>query len=410
MNIDLILTEWCYRLPKGYPTSAKDYEVLYDVLLETADVTPEYARQIVERAKGDIKEFINESLKISSVDNQFLASAIQSAGKVTEFEEFLKFLPTEADMLTLNFLNNLPKESCIEFASILYSIDTINEQSLSRINFRSGLMGQLYNLKPDGMGKGEILLSVLIQNSKIQGGGKTYDLEHAGQRYEIKDYSNPKKPNASIRLGTKGTVTRFRFWDEITMTFQRIAQLRGIDSPKFDLDKLLPESLLDAIRYLDGRKEFILAGNLNMTDKRYLDKFYQEANKISSDIKGYTNVILRGPNAVPLEMSIEPITDADGDAFVIRPIKDESQSLTYVNTELRRLKYVRNPYDLDRDMDAAVQASIGDLIFIVFRRDRINVTQDMRYVVVDAGKIRIIEKDVTPPENETDEPDIPGED
>ena len=140
-----------------------------------------------------------------------------------------------------------------------------------------------------------------------------------------------------------------------------------------------------------------------MTDKRYLDNFYQEANKISSDIKGYTNVILRGPNAVPLEMSIEPITDADGEAFVIRPIKDESQSLTYVNTEFRRLKYVRNPYDLDRDMDAAVQASIRDLIFIVFRRDHINVTQDMRYVVVDAGKIRIIEKDVTPPENETDQ-------
>ena len=67
------------------------------------------------------------------------------------------------------------------------------------------------------------------------------------------------------------------------------------------------------------------------------------------------------------------------------------------------MKYVRNPYDLDRDMDAAVQASIRDLIFIVFRRDHINVTQDMRYVVVDAGKIRIIEKDVTPPENETDQ-------
>lgn len=402
MNIDLILTEWCYRLPKGYPTSSKDYEILYDVILETCDCTPEYAREIVERAKGDIKNIINESLNISSIENQFLASSIQDAGKTAEFEQFLKFLPTEADMVTLNFLNNLSQESCIEFARMLYSIDMIDEQSLSRINFRTGLMGQLFNLKTDGMGKGEILLAALIQNSEIQGGGKSYDLEHAGQQYEVKDYSNPKKPNSSIRLGTKANVTRFRFWDEITMTFQRLAQLRGIDSPKFDLDKLLPEPLLDAIRYLDSRKEFILAGNLNMTDKRYLDKFYQEANKISSDIKGYTNVILRGPNAVPVEMSIEPITDASGDAFVIRPIKDESQSLIYINTELRRLKYVRNPYDLNRDMDAAVQACIQDLTFIVFRRNHINVTRDMRYVVVDAGKIRIIEKDVTPPENETD--------
>ncbi len=62
MNIDLILTEWCFRLPKGYPTSAKDYEVLYHVLIETAKVTPEHARQIVERAKGTVKDRITESV------------------------------------------------------------------------------------------------------------------------------------------------------------------------------------------------------------------------------------------------------------------------------------------------------------------------------------------------------------
>jgi hypothetical protein len=47
MNIDLILTEWCYRLPKGYPTNPKDYEVLYHVLLEIANISAEDARQIV---------------------------------------------------------------------------------------------------------------------------------------------------------------------------------------------------------------------------------------------------------------------------------------------------------------------------------------------------------------------------
>jgi hypothetical protein len=402
MNIDSILTEWCFRLPKGYPSKSKDYEVLYDVLIETCNCTTDQARQIVERAKGDIKRIVIESLEENSIENQFLASAIQRVNKTEAFKQFLNFLPVEADLVTLNFLNNLSQENSIEFANLLYSINTIDEQSLSKINFQSGLLGQLFNLRPGGMGKGEILLAALIQGSEIQGGGKSYDLEQAGQRYEVKDYSNPKKPNASIRLGTKGTVTRFKFWDEITMTFQRLAQLRGKDSPKFDLDKLLPEELLEAIRYLEDRKEFILAGNLNMTDKKYLDKFYVEANKISSDIQGYTNVILRGPNATPIEMSIEPITDASGDAFVIRPIKDESRSLVYINTELRRLKYVRDPYDLDRDMNAAVQATIQGLTFIVFRRDRINVTRDLRYVVVDSGKIRIIEKDVIPPENETD--------
>jgi hypothetical protein len=101
-------------------------------------------------------------------------------------------------------------------------------------------------------------------------------------------------------------------------------------------------------------------------------------------------------------MSIEPIEDASGEAFIIRPVRNESQNLTYVNTELRRLKYVRNPLDLDRDMDAAVKAIVNDVTFIVFRRDRINVTQDLRYAATDAGKIRIVEKDITPSE-ETNE-------
>jgi hypothetical protein len=267
---------------------------------------------------------------------------------------------------------------------------------LNTINFKSGLTGRLFEIRPPGLGKGEVLLTALIRDSFIQGGNVSYDLNVNGEKYEVKDYSNPKKPNASIRLGTKGTVTRFRFWNEITSTFQRLSQLRGIDSPKFDLDKLLPEPLLEAIRYLDSRRDVILAGNLGMKDKKYLDMFYQEANKLSSEIKGYTNVILRGPNAVPIEMSIEPLDDASGEAFVIRPIRDESQNLTYVNAELRRLKYVRNPLELERDMASAVEAIINDVTYIVFRPNRINVTQDLRYAATDAGKIRIVEKTIIP--------------
>jgi len=406
MNIDLILTEWCFRLPKGYPTAAKDYEVLYNVLIDTAKVTPEYARQIVEQAKGNVKDLIKESLDIGSIENQFLSKAVQEAGKENELAKFLSLLPIEAEMPTLKLLNSLSYEDSKQFASLLYSESDVSEQMLNTINFKSGLTGRLFEIRPPGLGKGEVLLAALIRDSFIQGGNVSYDLNVNGGKYEVKDYSNPKKPNASIRLGTKGTVTRFRFWNEITSTFQRLSQLRGIDSPKFDLDKLLPEPLLEAIRYLDSRRDVILAGNLGMKDKKYLDMFYQEANKLSSEIKGYTNVILRGPNAVPIEMSIEPLDDASGDAFVIRPIRDESQNLTYVNAELRRLKYVRNPLELERDMATAVEAIINDVTYIIFRPNRINVTQDLRYVVTDSGKVRIIEKTVTPDDTEDIEESI----
>ena len=396
MNIDSILTEWSYRLPNGYPTRAQDYEVLYDVLIETAKITPTEARQIVERAKGTVINSINEAIKIDSIENQFLLKAVSDVNKVEDLTKFLSLLPLEAEMVTLQFLNNLSNEQSQQFANLLYSETEVSEELLNSFNFKSGIYGEIFQLHKPGLGKGEILLATLVRDSYIQGGTVSYDLNVNGKKYEVKDYSNPDKPNASIRIGTKGTVTRFRFWDEIATTFQRLSQLRGIDTPKFDLDKLLPEPLLNAIYYLERRRDVILAGNLGIKDKTYLEQFYQEANKMGSEIKGYTNVILRGPNAIPIEMSIEPISDANGDSFVIRPIRDESQNLTYVNTELRRLKYVRNPLDLNKDMQEAVATIINDVTFIIFRRDRTNVTQDVRYAATDAGKIRIIEKDITP--------------
>ena len=395
MIIDSILTEWSYRLPKGYPTCSKDYEILYQVLLEYAKITPSEAQRIVERAQGLQTKVINESIQIDSIQNRILIDAVSEAGKVEEFRTFLNLLPTEADALTLKYLNKLSFEKSTEFANLLYSQNEINEQTINAVNYKTGVGAELFSLEPKGMGKGEIFLAVTFQGAQAQGGGQSYDLLSNNNQYEVKDYRIGK--SKSIRLGTKGSVTRFTFWDEITTTLKRIDQLRGtMENPKFDFHKYFHRELLDSVAYLDNRKEFILAGNLNMKDKLHLDQFYREANSLNTEIEGYTNVILRGPNATPIEMSIEPIQRA-GDKIVITPIQDGSQDITYISAELRRLKYVRLPSELDVDLQAAVNQIVGEsLLFIVFRRDRVNVTRDFRYVVIDAGKIRIIEKDVIP--------------
>ena len=393
MNIDLILTEWCYRLPKGYPTSVRDYEVLYHVLLEMSKITPDQARVIVERAKGNIKDTINESIQIDSIENQFLLKAIGEANKQEQFRQFLQLLPTEADTLTLKLLNKLSYEQASDFANLLYSQSTINEETVNAVNYKTGIGADLFNLEPKGMGRGEIFLAAAFSGAQAQGGGQSFDIMSNGQNFEVKDYRVGK--SKSIRLGTKGSVTRFKFWDEIITTLKRINQLRGtVENPKFDFQKYFDKPLLASIAYLDSRAEFIRAGNLNMKDKKYLDMFYTEANKLNNDIDGYTNVILRGPNATPIEMSIEPI-QRTGDKIILTPVQDGSQDITYINAELRRLEYVRNPAKLDVDLQEAVNQIIGnELTFIVFRKERVNVTRDFRYVVIDAGRIRIIEKDI----------------
>lgn len=394
MNIDLILTEWCYRLPKGYPTNPKDYEILYHVLLEVANISADDARQIVERAQGSNKHVIAEAIQFDSIENKMLEAAVVRAGKIDEFREFLGLLPTEANDITLKFLNNLRYDQCVQFASLLYSQNGVSEEALNTIDFRNGLSHDLFKLEPKGLGKGEILLATIINSSQINGGTISFDMTVNGQSYEIKDYTGGKGNAKSIRLGTKGSVTRFKFWDEIVTTLKRLDQLRGtMENPKFDFHKYFNEELLSSIAYLDDRRAFILAGNLNMKDKQFLMQFYREANALNSDIQGYTNVILRGPNATPIEMSIEPLTKTPDGNIVIKPISDGSQDITYINAELRRLKYVRVPEALETDLQEAVDSIVGnDLQFIVFRKDRIRVTRDFRYVVIDAGKIRIIEK------------------
>ena len=150
-----------------------------------------------------------------------------------------------------------------------------------------------------------------------------------------------------------------------------------------------------------------MSGKLNKQDKKILDLFYVKANQVTISVQGYTNVILRGPNETPIELSIQPIKQTNKDQFTITPIDDSSQDLTYVITELRRLKYVRNPSLLDVDLQNAVDSIVGnDLQFIVFRRDRVRLTNDFAYAVIDNGFIRIIEKALVSEYSEHDDLEI----
>lgn len=65
MTIESIITEWSYRLPKGYPTQSKDYKLLYDVILEMTNLSPLEAQHIVNRAQGITEGVITEQTEIT---------------------------------------------------------------------------------------------------------------------------------------------------------------------------------------------------------------------------------------------------------------------------------------------------------------------------------------------------------
>ena len=76
MNIDPILTEWQYRLPKGYPTTDSDYTILYDVLSEMTTFSHNDRNRIVNQAKG-LAPIVTESVEVETIENPVLIQILQ---------------------------------------------------------------------------------------------------------------------------------------------------------------------------------------------------------------------------------------------------------------------------------------------------------------------------------------------
>ena len=82
MTVKSILTEWTYRLPKGYPVEVKDYDVLREILDEMTDLPDSKKQSIVRQAQG-LSEADEEQAETESPNTmlQFSNSA--------QFEQFI---------------------------------------------------------------------------------------------------------------------------------------------------------------------------------------------------------------------------------------------------------------------------------------------------------------------------------
>lgn len=346
----------------------------------------------ISLTKEDIHGMINDALKKDTSKERMpisipksLQQKIIAAGKEIDFNTFTSNLPGGASSTAMSgFLNSLKSKDQDEFVDMLYS-----KKSVADINagdYSSGFGAKLYDLEPKGIGKAELFLAVLLRNSKVSGGGESFDLSIGNKKYEIKDYrSSPSKP---IRLGTKGKVTRFEFWREIIKTLDVVNDLvttNGIQSiQNEDVKKLIMD--------IYSRIDMISKGELNKDDINKLKILYSAFNKLSqSNATGYTYVTFRGPNATPTSYIIDEIpVDVKQNVDLHLKEKGVSESLII---ELRRLKYVRNPKEFEMDMQEAVNLIVGsDIPFIVFRPEGPIVTSEFEFATISQGGIYIKEK------------------
>lgn len=354
----------------------------------------------IQLTKEDVHGMINDALKSKKEDTSLiipksLQQKIIKAGKELDFKTFINNLPGGASSVAMsNFLNSLKPKEQDEFVNLLYSKKSVAD--INAEDYSSGFGSRLYELEPKGIGKAELFLAVLLRNSKVSGGGESFDLSIGNKKYEIKDYRRAKSD--PIRLGTKGKVTRFEFWKEIIKTLDVVNNLVATNADASQsgytaLQYLRPsESLKKLIMDIYSRIDMISKGELNKDDIKKLKQLYVDFNTASqSSATGYTYVTFRGPNIEPISYTVDEVP-ANLKKSVTLNLKQRgiSESLTI---ELKRLKYVRNPKEFEMDMQEAVNSIVGNEIpFIVFRPDGPKITTEFEFSKISQGGIYIKEK------------------
>jgi hypothetical protein len=378
-----------------------DFKARFEAALNTS-----IDSAIVESMDSPLNEKVNADSMQGEVDkpgslhgNTELIDAITKAGKIADYKEFAKNYPNGIPTtFILNLFASLSVKESVELAGYLYSATAPKDLKTNMYSNRNSVLGRLFDQKPTGLGKGEALIAWLIKGAVIQGGGESYDVIINGKdTFEVKDYSTG---NSAIRAGVKSKVSNFEFWREISDTLSRIDKLTGYSAgkPKFDISKYFSAEMTAASNYLMGRKGTIMSGECNLTDFKNLNKFYELASKVENTLQGYTNVILRGPNSKPIELSIDLLdpTQVIGDTITFNIAKGD-QTGTYILAELKRLKYVRNPKDLQVDMQKAVDQIHAGLVYIVFRKNTINITTDFVPAAVSTSSLYFVERSIKEP-------------
>ncbi|MFY7883358.1 MAG: hypothetical protein ACOVOV_00790 [Dolichospermum sp.] len=379
-----------------------DFKTRFEMAVNQANADQQINESMdspLNEAKINVESMQGEVDNPGSVHgNMALINALTKAKKIDDYKTFAKNYPNGIPTtFILNYFASLnPKES-VELAGYLYSKSAPKDLKADMYSNRNSVLGRLFDQKPTGLGKGEALIAWLIRGAVIQGGTESYDVKIGKDTFEVKDYSNG---NSAIRAGVKSKVSNFEFWREIGDTLSRIDKLTGYSAgkPKFDISKYFSAEMTTAANYLMGRRGTIMSGECNLTDFKNLNKFYEEANKVENNLQGYTNVILRGPNSKPIELSIDLLdpSQVTGDTITFNIAKGD-QTGTYVLAELKRLKYVRNPKDLQVDMQTAVNQIHAGLVYIVFRKNTINITTDFVPAAVSTSSLYFVERSIKEP-------------
>lgn len=400
MNINSLITEWTYRLPKGYPDSESDYQELDRVLTEMTDLSETERMAIIRKAKG-LSEQEDES-NILDVESVLTSKLKLPAPVVDQIMAVYNSLNNDDRVL---FDNNFRKHSIDSFVAEGWK--AFKEFFLVNVGGARG-----------GMGNGEISILLGVKES-MPGGTAQHDIVMPAGEWEVKELKSGKFDPAKAGLSSKYALTNKikDFYKDIVVPVSQIGDpyqsLKHLVNPESaeDLKKLIRifetrfESVIDPDKLASYEWKKSAMHNWYEGFKELHDVFYK--TNLDTTVKDTRLTVNTGGKQKSYWISDEDVEeielsageDTAADVFVGDPVDDVNSNIVIWFKRVERHEFIKNPQNFLFDLNTIKNTffnSILGLIWYNYRNPQphIGLAEDFAIDVVSQGRYRFVQKNI----------------
>ena len=400
MNINSLITEWTYRLPKGYPDSESDYQELDRVLIEMTDLSETERMAIIRKAKG-LSEQEDES-NILDVESVLTSKLKLPAPVVDQIMAVYTNLNNDDRVL---FDNNFRKHSIDSFVAEGWK--AFKEFFLVNVGGARG-----------GMGNGEISILLGVKES-MPGGTAQHDIVMPAGEWEVKELKSGKFDPAKAGLSSKYALTSKikDFYKDIVVPVSQIGDpyqsLKHLVNPESaeDLKKLIRifetrfETVIDPDKLASFEWKKSAMHNWYEGFKELHDVFYKtNLDTTVKDTRLTVNTDGKQKSYWISDEDVEEIElsageDTAADVFVGDPVDDVNSNIVIWFKRVERHEFIKNPQNFLFDLNTVKNTffnSILGLIWYNYRNPQphIGLAEDFAIDVVSQGRYRFVQKNI----------------
>ena len=416
MTIDSILAEWSYRLPNGYPTKSKDYELLYHVILEMTDVTPLVARNIVNKAQG-----LNEAEGDVPANNNTESSPADIKDQISEIG-----LSDEFNIKILAIYNAMSEPEREQFNKN-FRAHTI--ESYVDSGYKAFVKFFLVNKDGSrgGMGNGEISVLLGVAESK-PGGTAQHDIIMPYGEWEIKELAGKKetgKSTGKFDPAGEGRASKFALTEKIQNFYKDIVTpVDQIGDPYERLHHLVDPASHDQLKRLImifetrfseaidpvqfKKMEWKKSAMYNWYEgfKELHDIFYN--TKLDTSVKDTRLTVSTDGNqeaywiddedAISIRQSAG--TDDAANILIGEPVTDINNDIIIWFKRLARNEFIREPNNFITELNTIKSAffnNVAGLMWYEYRNPvpHIGLAEDFAIDLVSLGIYRFVLKNIS---------------